>query len=757
MSEEQRPAPAFWAQLRRHPAFQAAMVFGAGSWLAVQAADVFGMDTILLRWLGAAAVLVLLVLAGVAVVGVLRRGEGAALRGVRPRTAGLVAAALLLAATGAWVARPYVFGSVRPGADVIAVLPFQSSGPGVELLGEGLVDLLSANLDEVGPIRTVNPRTMLHHYRQHAQNGSIDLEGALRVGRAAGAGSVVTGSVVSAGGSVRVTAELHGVDGGRVLARAQKSGTADNVFALVDELSLELVRDIWRAREPLPELRVSAITTSSIAAVRAYMRGEQFYRRVQWDSAAVAFEEAVAHDSTFALAHFRLAETYGWREALGSDQARRHSEAAARFADRLPARERMLVVAHQLHEFGNVAAIDSFQAYANRYPDDVAGWYMLADARFHAAPVLGGAVDQLRAGFERVHEMDPTYAQAYAHLFEVALMTGDSGRYDGLLARFRAVAPEEAAVYELLRTVRWAERSVALDAVHRMAESGGQRNTVLNRAGMASAMRTFGTPADPDFLKESLDRLQQVLGPAARGLLAASHAVALGSTGRMRDADRVLDPLRQTEQALGAALPYITSGLAPADAFRPERDALRRAPPSRGASYWRAVGALSAGDASAAAREIAAARRDTASRGADIPPPMFDGLAAWLDIVNGDTVGGVARLRAAVIAIGYSPQLAGFGQPLRLQLAVVQAARADTRAEGLRRLELMAVTEPQNFAFIQRPLADAWIAEGRPDRAAAALARFTELWAHADAELQPMVTAARTAIGSLAGERAAAR
>src|SRR5690606_19326705 len=31
---------------------------------------------------------------------------------------------------------------VAPGADVIAVLPFNATGPGVEMLGEGMVDLL---------------------------------------------------------------------------------------------------------------------------------------------------------------------------------------------------------------------------------------------------------------------------------------------------------------------------------------------------------------------------------------------------------------------------------------------------------------------------------------------------------------------------------------------------------------------------------------------------------------------------------------
>ena len=43
--------------------------------------------------------------------------------------------------------------AVAPAAaETIAVLPFSASGPGVEVLGEGMVDLLATNFDGVGGI-----------------------------------------------------------------------------------------------------------------------------------------------------------------------------------------------------------------------------------------------------------------------------------------------------------------------------------------------------------------------------------------------------------------------------------------------------------------------------------------------------------------------------------------------------------------------------------------------------------------------------
>ena len=54
--------------------------------------------------------------------------------------------------------------SVAPAAEMLAVLPFHTSGPGVEFLGEGMVDLLATNLRGVGGINTVAPRAVLREW-----------------------------------------------------------------------------------------------------------------------------------------------------------------------------------------------------------------------------------------------------------------------------------------------------------------------------------------------------------------------------------------------------------------------------------------------------------------------------------------------------------------------------------------------------------------------------------------------------------------
>src|SRR5690606_9792906 len=134
--------------MRRHGAFHSAIVFVSASWLVLQAADVFGLPTSAVRALGVVLLIVFLALILGAWIAAGRLEEptaavpaaakGAGSRRVRSKIVVAAAAVLLLAGFGAWWARPKLFGSVRPGADVIAVRPCSTSGQSVELRGAGV-------------------------------------------------------------------------------------------------------------------------------------------------------------------------------------------------------------------------------------------------------------------------------------------------------------------------------------------------------------------------------------------------------------------------------------------------------------------------------------------------------------------------------------------------------------------------------------------------------------------------------------------
>ena len=267
----------------------------------------------------------------------------------------IAAAAIAAGAAGAvaWLATRPAAVAVTEQAERIAVLPFSASGPGVEVLGEGMVDLLTTNLQGVGGIQVVDPRLVLKRWGRKDPDEESGVEEALDLGRELDAGSVVTGSAVSAGGRVRLAADLYAVAGGERLGRAQVDGPADSILPLVDRLSVALLRDVWRSREPLPSLDLGSLTTDSIGALRAYLQGERYYRRFALDSALAQYTRAVEVDSTFALAHLRRALVIGWTGGYGSPASVQAADAGFRFAERLPPRSRRLLAGYQAFQEGS--------------------------------------------------------------------------------------------------------------------------------------------------------------------------------------------------------------------------------------------------------------------------------------------------------------------------------------------------------------------------------------------------------------------
>ena len=80
-------------------------------------------------------------------------------------TIGIMAAALV-AGAAALLLRPKALLSLDP--DLLAVAPFDVLAPNLELWHEGLVDILSRNLDGAGPLRTVSPSVVVRRWSGRA-------------------------------------------------------------------------------------------------------------------------------------------------------------------------------------------------------------------------------------------------------------------------------------------------------------------------------------------------------------------------------------------------------------------------------------------------------------------------------------------------------------------------------------------------------------------------------------------------------------
>jgi tetratricopeptide (TPR) repeat protein len=169
--------------------------------------------------------------------------------------------------------------------------------------------------------------------------------------------------------------------------------------------------------------RVGALTTHSLPALEAYLRGEREYRAGRYHAAVDLFQAAAEADTTFALAYYRLALASRWASMRRPEEV---MERARRYAVRLPERERRLVEAMFLVESGGALAAERlYREVIAMHPDDIEAWYELGEVLFHWKPMLGGSVANARDAFLRVVALDPDHAGALEHLARIAGAEGD--------------------------------------------------------------------------------------------------------------------------------------------------------------------------------------------------------------------------------------------------------------------------------------------------------------------------------------------
>lgn len=609
---------------------------------------------------------------------------------------------------------------VPAGADLIAVLPFSTKGDGVGVLEEGMVDLLSRNLDQVGAIRTVDPRTVLARWQRYTEEGVTHQE-SLLVGQEAGAGSVLTGSVISVAGSVRITAELHTVDGAR-LAQVAIDGSSADILGLVDALSLALMRELWRSEQPTPRLDVSALTSSDLDAIRAYLEGERHYRASRWDSAMIAFSRAVSEDSLFPLAHYRRAATAGW---MGQPEvARQSAEIARRLSDRLPARERSLVRAEELRsKEDRAAAIDTLSAYVERFPDDPEGWFFLADDLYHLrggeiAPPNQADQSEILWMFEKALALDPGFAPALIHPLEIAFRGGDTAQIARYVAMLDRAASTDDAAVDLYR-----DALAALAGPHDAdAMSDVLARTVAADSGVMDLSRQAARAARGPLQRalalwpagardEVIEELREGRGRGSAHALATAEV--LTAAGRLREARAIA-----ADPALRAGMPAnVREALALYPVYagwidRPEPGAVR-SPFGRAAVEL--IRAVDRGDA-AALRAAVEGVRGLSEADPRTREALVGAGRGFLQLIEGDTVAGLRNVETALegTPLGMSAEALWF------RWLESSAAHPATRVRVMAVLERPWPGFPTYEVRRQELLARVLEAEGRAEEAAVA-------------------------------------
>jgi len=662
---------------------------------------------------------------------------------------GAAAALVVVAGAAGWYLAPR--RAVVEGAERIAVMPFSISG-GDPLFGEGMVDLLSTNLASVGGVITADPRSVLVQVRKQGGAAGLDLDRALAVGRSLDAGAVLLGSVVTAGDQVRLAATLYGQDGA-TLGQAQASGPAASVLPLVDSLSVALVREIWKSREPVPSLNVAGLTTGSLPALRHYLTGEQFYRRAEWDSSIAAFGRATEADTTFALAYYRLAMALGWRGGFGGD-AGSAIASAYRQSARLPARERALVSAYRLFQRNDPSAADSMRAFLATHPHDADAWNLLGESQYHSRDLYPREPAALYAPFDSVLAIDPSLTPSLIHPMEVALFSHDSVRF----ARYLALAQEGAGAGELQ----------TFELVQRIGFDPGAADTLFRRINTPNTGLLFATVAgtyhDPittparirAHLSAFVDRNPP--GPRRDEMLVLLGGAYAG-LGQLDSVNALATAMLTRNSQMGQFLRLAPAmyGMLEPTAQRAMKERMIQVVEREQSAFARMATvtiALQDGDVAAARRLLAPMLRpDTLALAQDARfiRPFFVAQQGWADILAGDTTTGLVRMKEGITGMmgRMGPPLR---DPIRFQYALTLAARPATRTEGMTFLGWGFTESPTYSSLGQLALGRAREAAGDREGAIDAYTQFNRIFADADSGLRDRSAEARDAIARLSAE-----
>lgn len=705
----------------------------------------------------------------------------------RPVVIAPAALVLVLAVASAWGLRP---GPTQPdpvpAPTAVAVLPFSvRGGEEARFLEEGLVSLLGTALDGAGGLRTVDARALLGVLAQ--EGGAVrDPSHGRRLTTRLGAGLFVLGDVVQVGNRLQIDAAVYGVDGdGEPLHRAAVTGPADAVFELVDDLAARLVAGIG---DPSADrlVAIAAITTASLSAFRAYLEGEEHMRAGRFERAAEAYERAIDGDSTYSLAHYRLALAREWAPLPGTDASARE---AVRHAGRLSPRDRALLEAYEAWKEGDaIEAERRYRAILARYPDDVEAWHQLGEILFHFAPVLGVPVQDSENAWRQVLFYEPDNRFALLHLARILAPDRRVAALDSVLAPFGS---EEV----------WQDRRLLEIELYRVlaAGDGGAVRSLMQEMARwedLAIWRQMGWvllfTADPAPLRTAFsDLMQEHRNPWIRAdlywhmallHLAGGQAEAAGNALTRAAAAEAAVPPEDRRWAFEAVtrwfaatlpFPYAASTL---DRLRRSSASVPTEPPagSGNPGFENALGlgaeirveplrlytvgllSLALDDrapAAQAAEELVrlAPAEETnphvrdLDRGLRATMAWHDGRAAEaLSILEGLEVRGTQGDLAAI--------------PF-MSRAVERFLRADVLAALGRKEEALSwlasvgrgsVSEVAFLGPVHLRRAEILDALGRADEAAENYEAFVELWRDADPEFQPLVDAARERLQQLA-------
>ncbi|MEE8116739.1 MAG: tetratricopeptide repeat protein, partial [Gemmatimonadales bacterium] len=637
---------------------------------------------------------------------------------------------MVMRALGVGPAGTLVTTGVLEERDRLLVADFEDRTGDAEL-GTSVTEALRIDLSQSPVVRVVEAAEVSDVLRRMSRDPgtTLDAELAREVAQREGLKAIVTGDIGGLGSGYVVSARLLATtDGSALVALRETADDAAGIIDAVDRLSSKLRE---RIGESLRTIRstppMGRVSTSSLAALRKYSQGLRADQKGEIQRAALLLDEAIAEDTTFAMAYRALASVLG---SVGAEIPRVRAAAtrAYEYRDNLPALERYLTE----------------------------GWYY-STVEFDRS--------RASAAYRSALEVDPEDVTALSGLAAIALSTRRWAEAESLSVQAMPLTsgwePHIYGVRAQMAQGKVAEARATIDLYDQKVP--GSLDVIWLRSRVHAAVRDYDSAETyaRAFEQATDDPFMQT---AAAFLLGSIHWVR----GRLDAAARPLERHRVAAARRGDARAYLDATLElayielrmrerAAQAVRIVDEALSRFPLDSIPPVGRPYPGLVAFYANAGEIDRAKQLLDEYNRlipdGVKRLDEFRHGAAAAIARAEG-------RLQEAIDGYRAWDEEAGCVACALFDLAQTYDLMGNTDSALTifeRAVEAPALEKVYQEYWVlgqtYKRLGELYEERGESERAVEYYDRFVELWKDADEELQPLVRDVRGRIAKLVGER----